>query len=232
LINSVTEGARPVVVLISANAEWRVVKELLPDVSLFQTPFGEAFEIELNGCRVPFVHGGWGKISAAASTQWALMKWQPGLVVNLGTCGGFRGLAEVGDIMLVNETLVYDIYEAMVDPVEALEHYSTHLDLSWLPLPYPQPVKEIRLVSADRDIIPDDIPMLKERFSAVAGDWESGAIAWTAQRSGARCLILRGVTDLVGDDGGEVYGKLEMYHDRTRGVMKSLLASLGDWIGK
>lgn len=221
---------RPVVVLISANAEWRVLKELLPNVAVFATPFGEAFEIDVNGCPVPFVHGGWGKISAAASTQWALMKWQPGLVVNLGTCGGFSGSAEVGDIMLVNETLVYDIFEAMGDPQEAIDFYATQMDLSWLPQPYPQPVKIIRLVSADRDIIPTDIPMLKEHYSAVAGDWESGAIAWTAQRSGARCLILRGVTDLVGDGGGEVYGKLEMYHQRTRGVMKSLLEALPDWI--
>ena len=39
----------------------------------------------------------------------------------------------------------------------------------------------------------------------MALDWESGAIAWVAARNQTRCLILRGVTDLVGEAGDEAY---------------------------
>jgi adenosylhomocysteine nucleosidase len=84
------------------------------------------------------------------------------------------------------------------------------------------------LVSADRDIVPADISMLVEKYGAVAADWESGAIAWVAKRNGVRCLILRGVTDLVGPSGGEAYGNIELFHENTRAIMKLLIDQLPD----
>ena len=55
-------------------------------------------------------------------------------------------------------------------------------DLTWLGAPDPSPVRRVALVSADRDLLPEEIPVLAARFGAVAGDWESGAIAWVAAR--------------------------------------------------
>lgn len=51
------------------------------------------------------------------------------------------------------------------------------------------------------NLLVEDIPMLVSRFGASAADWESGAIAWVADKNRVRCLILRGVTDLVGSRG-------------------------------
>ena len=62
----------PVVVIISAQSEWRTVREGLTTVSAHAGPFGEWFETSIQDHRVVFVHGGWGKIAAAASVQWAL----------------------------------------------------------------------------------------------------------------------------------------------------------------
>jgi len=70
---------------------------------------------------------------------------------------------------------------ADVRPVEAISHYSTELDLAWLPDPLPHPVVRGLLVSADRDILPGDIPGLVEKYGRSAADWEAGAIAWVAQ---------------------------------------------------
>ena len=86
------------------------------------------------------------------------------------------------------------------------------------------------LVSADRDIVVEDIPMLIEKYDAVAADWESGAIAWVAQKNNTRLLILRGVTDLVGGDGGEAYGNIELFHERTKTVMRELFRQLPEWL--
>jgi adenosylhomocysteine nucleosidase len=214
-------------VLVSANAEWRAVKELLTPSGLLPTPFGESFEVR----GTIFFHGGWGKISAAATAQYVIDTYRPGLLVNLGTCGGFDGRVERGTLILVERTIVYDILEQMSpDPQEAIVHYSTRLDLSWLAGPYPHPVQRGLLVSADRDIVKEDISMLVERYGAVAADWESGAIAWVAQRNGLRCLILRGVSDLVGGEGGEAYGNIEIFHRNTRAVMKTLIGQLPDWL--
>jgi adenosylhomocysteine nucleosidase len=220
----------PVVVLISANSEWKVVRDLLKPQLVQQTPYGEWFEHSMNGQSLIFVHGGWGKISAAATAQYAIDCWRPALLINLGTCGGFSGAIEKDTIVLVERTLVYDIIEQMGDSQEAIDFYSTAIDLSWLKEPYPQPVLRTRLVSADRDIVPGDIPHLMESYGAAAADWESGAIAWVAQRCGVRCLILRAVTDLVDSSGGEAYGEIEVFHSGTRRVMENLIHHLPAWL--
>lgn len=219
-----------IVVIISANAEWRVVKELYPDLALQQSPYGEFADLRLSTFNLQLFHGGWGKISAAATAQYVIDHFAPDLLVNLGTCGGFAGRIQTGTIILVERTLVYDILEQMGDGAEAIEHYASSLDLSWLPLNLPHPVSRGLLVSADRDIVVEDIPMLIEKYDAVAADWESGAIAWVAKRNGTRCLILRAVSDLVGGEGGEAYGNLELFHERTKTVMRELFRQLPDWL--
>lgn len=218
-------------VIVSADAEWRVVKEILPDVEVQSTSMGEYFDLRLAGGQsVRFFHGGWGKISAAATAQYVIDHFAPQLLVNLGTCGGFAGQIEKGTVILVEQTVVYDIIEQMTGSDEAILHYATHIDLSWLKQPYPHSVRRGLLVSADRDIVAEDIPMLVERYAAVAADWESGAIAWVAHRNGVRLLILRGVSDLVGSDGGEAYGDYALFVRRTREVMRGLIEQLPDWI--
>ncbi len=217
---------RRCVVIISANSEWRAAKEILSPAALTQTPFGETFEY----LGLTLFQGGWGKISAAASAQYAIDHFRPDLLVNLGTCGGFAGKVERGTILLVDRTIVYDILEQMFDPQEAIRYYSTDLDLSWLKEPLPHPVRRGLLVSADRDIVEGDIPMLEEKYGAIAADWESGAIAWVARRSGVRCLILRGVSDLVSVEGGEAYGNVDVFRENMRGILKELLGQLPDWL--
>ncbi len=219
-----------VVVLISANSEWRVVKELHPDLTLQHSPYGEYADLKIDSRLVTFFHGGWGKISAAATAQFVIDHFKPDLLMNLGTCGGFAGRIKTGTIILVERTLVYDIIEQMGDSAEAIEHYASSLDLSWLPSKLPFPVSRGLLVSADRDIIVEDIPMLIEKYDAAAADWESGAIAWVAGKNKTRILILRAVSDLVGGDGGEAYGNLELFHERTKTVMRNLLHQLPAWL--
>jgi adenosylhomocysteine nucleosidase len=228
-----------VIVLISANAEWRAAREILDPQELHSTVLGEYFDLDdLNGNLNPgfpiqqirFFHGGWGKISAAATTQYAIDHWQPSLLVNLGTCGGFEGQIERGTILLVTKTIVYDIVEQMSDPVEAVAHYTTELDLSWLNAQTPHPVRSGPLVSGDRDILASDIPALIDKYNANAADWESGPIAWTAKKNNIPCIILRGVTDLVGPSGGEAYGNIQIFHENTRRIMHTLIKHLPDWI--
>lgn len=214
------------IILISANSEWRATCDLLSVREVESTSLGETFE--LGGVR--YFHGGWGKISAAATAQYAIDHFQPDLLMNIGTCGGFAGIIEPGEVILVERTIVYDIIEQMGDSAKAIAHYATEIDLSWLKQPYPHPVRKGLLVSADRDIVVEDIPQLVKQYGAFAADWESGAIAWVAKKNNIRCLILRGVTDLVGADGGEAYGNLALFHERTRDVMKALLEQFPDWL--
>lgn len=217
-----------IVVLISAIAEWNAVKPLFPDAKLRKFPFGECFDILIQDEHISFFHSGWGKIASAGSMQFVIDHDSPDLIINLGTCGGFEGVVERGDIVLVDQTYVYDIVELMGD-LDIVSYYATSLDLSWLAEPYPFPVRRGMLASADSDLPPDKIPLL-ESHGAIAADWESAALAWVAGRNNARLLILRGVSDMVSEAGGEAYNNIEMFNERARGIMEQLVEQLPEWL--
>jgi adenosylhomocysteine nucleosidase len=221
-----------VAVIVSAPEEWAAVRQRFGVREAQPAPVGEWFLAAVEGepRLVCFFLGGWGKIAAAASAQYVLDRFRPELLVNLGTCGGIGVDVADGDVMLVEETVVYDILDSMGAPGEALAHYVTRLDLSWLAEPLPHPVRRIRMLTADRDGQPGELAELRQRYGGVAVDWESGAIAWVAARNGCRCLILRGVSDVVDESGSPTYGDLACFERRAAEVMVGLLDALPDWL--
>jgi adenosylhomocysteine nucleosidase len=228
--NSINSN-NPIVVLISASQEWQAVLGYYFPATLEPTPYGDCFHLELSsGDDLVFLNGGWGKIKAAGSTQYAISRWNPKLVINLGTCGGFAGQVELNEVILVDKTIVYDLIEQMLEPDAAILAYTTELDLSFLHEPYPQLVRKTLIVSGDRDLVAGEIPELMRKYNSVAGDWESGAIAFISKANNVPCLILRGVSDLVGNDGGEVYDNIDLFAERAKGVMENLLQHLPAWV--
>lgn len=217
-----------IVIVISANAEWKAVKEIFPALDIASSPYGETANINLNGFDLKLFHSGWGKVASAGAMQYVIDHDQPDLIVNLGTCGGFEGAVEVGDIILVERTFIYDLVELMGDP-HIMDYYASSLDLGWIRQPYPYPVRRGTLASADSDLQPDSIARL-EALGAIAGDWETGALAWVANKNAARLLILRGVTDLVNGETGEAYDNFALFEERTMGVMQTLFDQLPGWL--
>ena len=218
-------------VIVSANAEWRVVRELHPKAVVSRSPFGEYFVERIGGEPVVILQGGWGKVDAAASAQYVISRWNPRVVFNLGTCGGMAGQIERYETVLAERTVIYDIVEMMGDSAEAIGDYTTAIDLTWLGPKLPSlPIRRGVLVSADRDLSAADVPKLRRLYGAFAADWESGAIARVAARNGKRVVILRGVSDLVGSSTGEADGKPEVFALGTGVVMKKLFESLPEWI--
>ena len=217
------------VVIISANTEWVAVKEALAPCDIQPTPYGESFTATLNGMDFTFFHAGWGKAASAGAMQYVLDHYSPDLTVNLGTCGGFAGEVGLEDVILVERTFMYDIVELMGDFGAVPEYYASNLDLSWLPQPYPYPARRGTLASADSDLPPASIPQLRAQ-GAIAADWESAALAWVAQKNGARLLILRAVSDLVSEQDGEAYDNIALFKERTKGIMCRLIEQLPGWI--
>lgn len=228
---SCTQGSHDTVIIVSANAEWRALLAILkPDpTSLGATPYGQYFIAptgSIAGVSKPllFFHGGWGKVDAAASAQWAISNWKPRLVVNIGTAGGFPGRIREGDIVFATRTIVYDIIERMGSAQEAIDDYTTELG------PPPDSLKPLvhgsSIISADQDIDPNRIPELLHKYNAVAADWESASIARICKKNNIRVVILRGISDVVNTSGSRTYGNLEDFETQSRQIMTRLLALL------
>lgn len=225
-----------IAVVISANAEWKPVKEALEavgpvgpvgSVRIERSPYGEFFTHSIAGEPVLFVHGGWGKIDAAASAEYVIGRWRPQLLINLGTCGGIEGRMQRLERLIVNRTVVYDIHEAIGDSAEAIADYSTDIDLGWLGDQFPLRHRRAAMYSADRDLIASAIADLTRRFpDVIAADWESASIARVAARRQTRVLILRAASDLVSDTHGEAAGNLPLFHGNAATTMRLLLDDL------
>jgi adenosylhomocysteine nucleosidase len=216
-----------IAVVISANAEWRPVKEALAPARVERSPYGEYFTHTIAGEPVLFVHGGWGKIDAAASAEYVIGHWRPQLLINLGTCGGVEGRMQRLERLLVNRTVVYDIHEAMGDSSEAIADYATDIDLGWLDDRFPLRHRRAAMYSADRDLVPAGLTELTRRFpEVVAADWESASIARVAARRRTRVLILRAASDLVSQKHGEAAGNLTLFQSNAATSMRLLLDDL------
>jgi adenosylhomocysteine nucleosidase len=216
-----------VAVLISADAEWRVVKPILAPRSVKASPYGEFFIANVGGEPVLFFHGGWGKVAAAGSTQYVIDHFHPARLINLGTCGGVAGRIQRFDVVAVEKVVIYDIAEAMGDSKEAIADYATSLPL---PARLPVPVVKATMYSADRDLTSSGLRELNALYQPAVADWESGAIAWVARRNAKPLLILRGVTDLVSLDKAEAQGNLQLFQNNTIRVMQNLIADLPKWL--
>jgi hypothetical protein len=65
------------VVLISADGEWQaLLRNTLPS-TLHPTPYGDYFLQVIADFRVVFMHAGWGKVSTAGASQFAIGAFHP-----------------------------------------------------------------------------------------------------------------------------------------------------------
>jgi adenosylhomocysteine nucleosidase len=215
-----------ILVLISADAEWRATLEILGPVECAATPYGDFFIRRIADESVVFVHGGWGKVAAAASAEYAISRWSPDVILNIGTCGGILGRAMLGERVLATATVIYDIHEGMGAASPAVNAFASAIDLAWLGDSFPLAVTRARMLSADADLIPATVGRLVKQYAAVAADWESGAIAYVASKRGVRLLVLREVSDLVSEESGEAIGNLALFESRASSAMRSLISEL------
>jgi adenosylhomocysteine nucleosidase len=213
-------------VLISASTEWRVVKPLF-SAAIHTSPYCEYFIAKVAREEVLFFHGGWGKVAAAGSTQYIIDHFHPRRLINLGTCGGVEGRIKRFDVVVPERVVIYDIAEAIGDSQEAIAEYTTALPL---PAHLAVPVLKVTMYSADRDLTAAGLREIEGRFRPVVTDWESGPIAWVAQKNATPLLILRGVSDLVGPEHAEAQGNFQMFETNAARVMQRLIGDLPQWM--
>jgi adenosylhomocysteine nucleosidase len=218
----------PVVTIVPAAAEWDAVLEYYGVKQVHLRPyeyFARNIEAKQATAQAIFLHSGCGKVPAAAATQYAIDTWHPSLVINIGTCGGLDSALKVGDLILAERTVIYDICERSGGQEEMIERFTTDLpDCTAMPAC----VKRGTLVTGDQDADPARIQCLRLQYGAIAADWESGAVAYVACKcNGIQCRILRVVSDMV--TSGDI-GNNQVFAERIEQYLPVLLEKLPDFM--
>lgn len=219
-----------IVIMVCSDFEWKYVLSEFYDIRLNVSPYGKWFIHSLShnkeNQQVIWFKSGWGKIGSAGATQYVIDTFAPGLIINIGSCGGFKGWIDQGEVVLINETVVYDMIDLIGKSGKSIEFYKSSIDYSWLKDKTILRLPTAVIVTGDQDLNPDRIIELNDKYGAVVGDWESGAIAWVAAKNETKLMILRGVSDLVGIDGNDAYSEDENVFDKAVKIVMDKLLTL------
>jgi adenosylhomocysteine nucleosidase len=184
---------------ICAELEWKWTKIIrkIKKSRLRPQPFGKYVEHAIGKHDAILYKSGATKTRAAAACQFAVDKWHPDAVINLGTCGGVAENIAKRTIVVAKKTFQYDVLEKFGKPSSRFRRgLKTDLDLSWVD--FGRDSRRLcigTIASADQDLDNEQREIL-HRKGVLAADWESASIATICRLNNIRCLILRGVSDI------------------------------------
>jgi adenosylhomocysteine nucleosidase len=154
---------------------------------------------------------GIGKVSAAAMASYVILKFQPSLIINIGSAGGLDNSLKIGDIVVASMCAYHDFditsfghemsYEKGWYVFKANSTYLDKIKNLGLPQLHVGP-----MVCGDQFIHEEVLfRKMQDRFIGVlATDMESTAIAHVASTYNIPWVIARSISDLVFDQDNHV----------------------------
>ena len=152
---------------------------------------------EFHGRQTLLVRGGMGKISAAMSTQFLIDNFQPQLIVNLGVAGSLNSELKPGSVLVADSCQEWD-FDLSALYLQALAPNLPKLNISLSPIlsVLVSRVFTGRIITGDTFVADKKRrSVLAKKFSAVAVDMESAAIAKVALLNRIPFLVVKGITD-------------------------------------
>ena len=172
---------------------------------------------------IVILKSGVGKVNASISTQFAIDKFRPKLIINSGIAGGIDKEINKKDIILANSLIQHDFditafgyplgYHSKDKKIgEATADIKmTEIAQKIIKNKYPKINVQIGKIATGDKFVSDKYEKLQinKEFSALAVDMESYAIAKTANLNNIPCLILRVISDSLYEDDLAKYDKNE-----------------------
>lgn len=189
------------VFVIAMEPEADAVVRLMTDVLRFEECGRVVCQGTLRGESAAVVICGIGKVNAAAGTQYAIDRFAPERIVNVGVAGGLDPSMKVGDVYSISKCFQCDFDLSEVNhtpkgtpdefatPFFELEDYAGADGAADLP----------RAIVSTGDAFCDDDPdrdFVYGEMGAWLRDMELGAIAHVCKRVGVRCCALKSVSDV------------------------------------
>ena len=173
----------------------------------------------LEGKEVILLKSGIGKVNAAMSTAILLEKYEPALIINTGSAGGYAPSLQVGDVVISTEVVHHD--------VDATIFGYKYGQVPQMPASFAADEKLIETaeaaaaslvgMSSGKGMIatgdsfmndPERVEFVRKQFpELIAVEMEAAAIAQVAYQFGVPFVVLRALSDIAGQESNISFDK-------------------------
>lgn len=192
--------------------EVKLLREQIQDIQTQTIAGFEYYSGQIDGCEMVLLKSGIGKVNAAMSTTLLLQVFQPDVVINTGSAGGFHADLNVGDIVISQSVCHHDVdvtpfgYElGQVPGMPACFVPDTKLvDAAKKSIEDLGEVAHMHglIATGDRFMYnPDDVQATRENFpNMIACEMEAAAVAQVCHTFGKPFVIIRSLSDIAGKE--------------------------------
>ena len=201
-----------VAIIGAMEEEVALLRSMIEDAQTEKVANSEFTVGKLKGVDVVLLKSGIGKVNAAMTSTILMERYQPDIIINTGSAGGFEPSLNVGDIVISTEVRHHDVdvtafgYEyGQVPQLPAA--FLAHSSLQQLAVQQAASIEGIRVVSgliATGDSFMNDpvrVEMLRDKFTNLqALEMEAAAIAQVAYQYNKPFVIIRSLSDIAGKE--------------------------------
>lgn len=209
---------------ICSNLEWKSVLSICQPEKCEVSPYGAYFIHQFEHWDEPAVvyFSGYSKIMAAGAAQFMIGYFNLSHIIVAGSSGGVAPYLEPLDVIIANETVIYDCIDRLELQAELFcEPFKTLINLEWLnDSLLPEKTYVGRVATADQDI-DYAVKQLLQPENVLVADWESGAVALVCKLNEIQVTIFRGVSD-VPKEGLSQEAQTLQYQTNTPKLMKRI----------
>ena len=170
----------------------------------------EVYKTIINDNEVYAIKTGFGKIDAAASTQYLITKYNVQVILNFGVTGALKSELKVEDLFIVDSAINYDYDVSSVDPVKKYqyeefddEHIPLDKGLIKLVKDINPNLKEVVCGSGDSFISDMNKKLELAELGCSLCDMEIAAIARVCFINKVKCLSIKCISDTLQGDGSD-----------------------------
>ncbi|MBY6035380.1 5'-methylthioadenosine/S-adenosylhomocysteine nucleosidase [Fictibacillus nanhaiensis] len=189
-----------------------LLREQLTELQKKKLAGCEFYQGYLNGQEVVLLKSGIGKVNAAIGTTLMIQMYQPDVILNTGSAGGFHAELNVGDVVISTEVRHHDVdatifgYEYGQVP-QMPANYLPDQKLVEAALRAGSRVQNVQVVKgliASGDSFMSDherVEDIRGKFPMLyAAEMEAAAIAQTCYQFDVPFVIIRSLSDIAGKD--------------------------------
>ncbi len=232
-------SSRPIIILGALDAEVQAFIQALTDHTTYQHGPFQVHEGTIENQRVVICQSGVGKVASAMTTQFLIDRYQPQAVLFTGVAGALNPSYEVGDMVLANDCVQYDMdarglgFPVGNIPYTEMRFFKSDSKLlnAAMSTITGHRIHQGRILTGDRFVTNEALPqlmILNQELNGDAVEMEGAAVAQVCTMHQIPFLIIRTISDKANSDSPVDFPRfLPVVAQNSFAVVRQLLSQLG-----